>query len=261
MRHLFFTFLLLFSGLANAGTFTCADNLPYGAPDSRRSDTTLLCRTGYAVEHDNKAKIPLWVSYTLTPEEALGCFARASSFRSDRALPEYARSTPKDYAKSDYDIGHMANAGDMRWSVQAERDSNFLSNAAPQLAALNRGPWKRLEDQTRAWVLERQAPILIYTGPIYSTKPTRTVGKGQVTVPEAFWKVLVDQTSMDVVAFIYPAEAHQGGPGDFRTSIQEVQRQARVVLPLPKTPVLLDDIWPITTKSGARARSANCALR
>lgn len=261
MRHLFFTAILLFSGLVNANTFTCTDNLPYGVPESRRSDTTLLCRTGYAVEHDNKAKIPLWVSYTLTPEETLGCFARSSSFRSDRALPEYARSTPKDYAKSDYDIGHMANAGDMRWSVQAEYESNFLSNTVPQLAALNRGPWKRLEDQTRAWVLERRTPILIYTGPIYSANPSRTIGKGRVTVPDAFWKVLVDQTTLDVVAFIYPAGASQGGPGDFRTSIQEVQRQARVVLPLPKKHILLDSIWPIESKSGARARSSSCALR
>lgn len=238
----------------------CAEHLPFGQPKSPRTDTTLICRQGYALEHDDRAKIPVWVAYTLTPERALGCARRTGDWDPDPSIPPDERAVPKDYAKSGYDIGHMANNADMRWSPQVEVESNVLSNAAPQRPSLNRGPWKQLEDQTRAWALERRSPILVYTGPIYQKDGAPFIGR-QVTIPRAFWKVLVDQRTRHVVAFIYPADATQGPPATFRSSLAEVQRQSGLVLPMPERKVLSRSVWTSQSKTGGSARTEACSTR
>lgn len=238
----------------------CRQHLPYSEPHVRRADTTKVCRQGYALEHDNRAKIPIWVAYTLTPERAVGCFPRTSDWQPDPSLRPDARAVPKDYAKSGYDIGHMANNSDARWDRLVEAESNVLSNAAPQLPSLNRGPWKRLEDQTRAWTIERGTHLLVYVGPIYDAQAPSTIGAGRVTVPRAFYKVLVDQRAKEVVAFIYPADAQQGDPGTFRVSLAEVQRQTGINFYLPKGFNLAPlSLWRTEAKSARKAKSVTCS--
>jgi endonuclease G len=237
----------------------CAQHLPYGLPKGAKTDTTLICRDGYALEHDNRAKIPAWVSYTLTPKGAVGCEERAGAFKADPSLDRTKRSETKDYAKSGYDIGHMANSADMRSNDQLSEDSNVTSNAAPQLPGLNRAAWKSLEVRTRSWVVGRNHDLLIYVGPIYALKGAKTIGKNQVVVPTGFFKVLVDQKTLEVVAFIYPHEASRATPGAFKTSLAEVQKQTGLKLPLPEKAVLSKEVWPVVT-SGTKSKSSACAV-
>lgn len=151
----------------------CAQHLPYGIPRTKKKDTAVICRPGYALEHDNHAKIPIWVSYRLRPRQVLGCSARSPRFYPEPALLPGQRAELKDYAKSGYDIGHMASSADMRASEQFSIDSGVLSNAAPQRPAFNRGPWKQLEEQTRAWVISRNTELLVLVGPIYPSRAPR----------------------------------------------------------------------------------------
>lgn len=237
----------------------CQQHLPFGLPSGARADTTKVCRPGYALEHDNRAKIPVWVAYELTREKALGCAAREEGFEPERSIPAGKRAELKDYAKSGYDIGHMANSADMRWSEQASDDSNVLSNAAPQLPGLNRAAWKSLEVRTRSWAIDRER-LIVYVGPIYPAKGAKTIGKGQVVVPEAFYKVLVDPKTRHVVAFIYPHEVSREAPGAFRTSLAEVQRRTGLVLPVPARPVSPREMWPVKASSTAE-KAVTCAAR
>ncbi len=240
----------------------CKEHLPFTEPHIRRLDTTKICREGYALEHDNKAKIPVWVSYALTPQRAVGCFPRTADWDAEPSVKKGARAEPKDYAKSGYDIGHMANNSDMRWSKQTEAESNVLSNAAPQLPSLNRGPWKQLEDQTRAWAISRNTSILVYVGPIYDTKAPSTIGENHVTIPGAFYKVLVDQQAKEVLAFIYPATADQGAPGAFRTSLSEVQRRTGINFYIPAGYNLAPlELWKSDAKSARKTKSVTCSIK
>ena len=163
---------------------------------TRRSDAKDV------LEHDNKAKIPQWVSYVLAPEKAVGCEKRINAFKSDRYLPADKRAEMKDYAKSGYDIGHIANSADMSWDLSAARESFILSNMAPQEPGFNRGIWKKLEDQTRAWAVNRSHKILIYAGPTYNREQDRTIGANFVTVPNGFYKILIDLDTNDVLIFL-----------------------------------------------------------
>jgi len=239
----------------------CAEQAPYGQPTGAKQDTTIICRKAYILEHNNKAKVPDWVSYVLIPAHAVGCVPRSNAFAPDRSLPEGSRSELKDYAKSGYDIGHQANDGDMSWDVDVERESFILSNMAPQLPGFNRGIWKKLEDQTRAWAVSRNDTLLVYVGPIYSLTQDNAIGKDRVIVPHAFFKIIVDIKTNEVMAFEFKHESSSKELDTFMTSLAQVQKDTGLVFPMPKDAVFSPNLWPSMTKSVRTSKKGVCQIR
>lgn len=240
-------------------TAECVQQAPYGFPSTKKITVQSICRTGYFTVNDLKAKIPVYVSYVLKPENAVGCVARDTSFEVDRSLPPGSRAGNRDYAKSGYDIGHMANAADLKWSEQAQSTAAILSNAAPQLPALNRGIWKKLEDTTRGWAVSRENTLLIYTGPIYNQVQDPTIGKGRVTVPHAFFKIIVDTVTSEAQVFIFAHEGSSQELDTFITSLAEVQRRTGIVFPMPDG-VKFTGLWPVTLKTVREAKNEACSI-
>jgi endonuclease G, mitochondrial len=238
----------------------CEAHVPFGQPTSAKQDTTLICREGYFLEHDNKAKIPIWISYVLTPDKAVGCEKRLKAFKADRSLPDGKRSDVKDYAKSGYDMGHIANSADMSWNFDVARQSFILSNMTPQTPGFNRGIWKKLEDQTRAWAVSRSHNILIYAGPIYDIKQDKTIGNNMVTVPDGFYKVLVDLDTKEVLSFHFKHESGFGSLNQYVTSLAQVQKESKLVFPMPKQVKFSDTIWESSTHNVSKAKSEVCAI-
>ena len=68
----------------------------------------------------------------------LGNAKRTNAFKKDPHIVGSSASAV-DYRKSGYDRGHLAPAGDMKWDVQAMKESFYYSNISPQLPQLNRG--------------------------------------------------------------------------------------------------------------------------
>lgn len=262
-------FLVLFFALSFTSAFAaqpkplptteCVQHAPYGFPSTKKVTVQSICRTGYFTVNDLRAKIPVYVSYVLKPENAVGCVARDNSFEVDRSLPPSGRAGNKDYAKSGYDIGHMANAADLKWSLLAQSTAAILSNAAPQLPALNRGIWKKLEDTTRGWAVSRESALLIYTGPIYNVLQDSTIGKGRVTVPHAFFKIIVDTVTGEAQVFIFEHEGSSQELDTFITSLAEVQRRTGIVFPMPKN-VKFTELWPVTLKTVREAKNEACSI-
>ena len=239
---------------------SCAAQIPFGQPVVKKQDTTVICRKAYMLEHDNKAKIPVWVAYTLTPDHSTGCVARSNAFAPDESLPYDKRAALKDYAKSGYDIGHQANDGDMSWDTQVERESFILSNMAPQLPGFNRGIWKQLEDQTRAWAKNRNHTLHIYVGPIYDYKKDSTIGKNAVIVPHAFFKIITDTETGEVIVTEFSHEASKAKLSTFITSLAQVQKDTGIVFPMPKSAKFSTEMWPSATKSVRASKGAVCSL-
>jgi endonuclease G len=236
---------------------TCLVQIPYGQPKSKKQNTSLICRRAYLLEHDNNAKIPKWVSYTLTPERAVGCAVRSDSFAADQSLPAGQRAELKDYAKSGYDTGHIANSSDMLWDITAERESFILSNMTPQLPGFNRGIWKKLEDQTRAWASDRKNTLLIYAGPIYS-KQDQMIGKNSVIVPHAFFKIIIDTKTRETLVFRFDHEPSTAKLDTFLTSLAQVQKETSVMFPVPKNAVYSASIWESKSKNVSKAKRNVC---
>ena len=123
----------------------CQVHAPYGFPQT--VGIIPICRQAYLVGYDAAAKLPRYVSYELTPPNALGCVARTNAFAADQSVPGGA--TPDDYAGTGYDKGHMSPDGDLSWDPQVEYESFLMTNMAAQEGSLNRGIWKLLETSVR----------------------------------------------------------------------------------------------------------------
>lgn len=235
----------------------CGEHLPYGLPQPAATESRLICRFGYALEHDNLRKVPLWAAYTITPSRVLGCYPRTSGFSAEPSLPKGRRAELSDYTNSGYDRGHLVPNSDARWHMQVEDDTNVLSNAAPMDINLNRGAWKVLEDRVRVFVVERRSTMLIYAGPIFGPED-KAIGLGAVTVPSAFYKVIIDQRTRQVLAFIYPNAPIDAGRStdleSFRVPYAEVVRQVGWVLPLPRDAVMSRAVWTTVEKTVADAK-------
>ena len=162
----------------------------------------VLYHKGYVVSYNRQCRIPKWVSYELTKQEVKGKVKRGNNFASD-PLVGGATATNADYRASGYDKGHMAPAGDMKWSAEAMRESFYFSNICPQHPELNRRGWKQLEEQVREWAL-RDSAIIVICGPIMG-KHAKHIGRNRVAVPERFFKVVLFpySTPMHAIGFVF----------------------------------------------------------
>lgn len=195
-----------FSSLALAGPLEdCAEYAQLGVPGQ---DGDLLCRTGHLLAHDPVRKTPIWVAERLTADKATSTVVprEAGSFRIDSGLKKGRRAGLSDYRKSGYDRGHMAPAADMHWDKTAMIECFYLSNMVPQVGKkMNQGIWKALEELVRSWVIDR-GELFIYTGPVYDSGTTKTIGKNKVAIPSRLYKIVYDPNRQEAIAFIMPNE-------------------------------------------------------
>ena len=181
--------------------------LPKGSelPQLKRKRTEqIIQHEGYTVSYNADYRIANWVAYVLTDKEARSDKAeRQNKFVVD-PLVKGASATNEDYTRTGYDRGHLAPAGDMKWSEKAMRESFYLSNITPQKPGLNRGIWKELEEQIRLWARENGA-VLIATGPVIPDEELSRLGKNRVGVPRHFYKVLcmVVNNRLEGVGFLF----------------------------------------------------------
>ena len=241
----------------------CAIHAPWGAPKATLQDSTILCKQGYFLQHDNAAKIPAWVAWQITPKTVNGCVPRNNAFAVDQALPKGKGAAPSDYAGSGYDQGHLANDAHQSWDPVVEKESFLMSNMSPQLPGLNRGIWKLLETASGAWVFSRQHTLIIYAGNVYNVtaSTTKKIGANAVVVPDALYKIVIDKDTNEVYAFLFPHKENQGNDlSVVQVTVADVEKASGITFPLPAgadknaKPAL----WPVDFKSVADAKKALC---
>ncbi|GAH82191.1 unnamed protein product, partial [marine sediment metagenome] len=152
-------FLLLIVGLSFLLISSCAAHV-YAPKDD------IIRHTAYTLKYKEKYEQAEWVLYKLTAERVKGSYKRTNDFRPD-PMVKTGSATLSDYKGSGYDRGHLAPAGDMKWSTTAMSESFYMSNMSPQNPGFNRGIWKKLEGQVRTWATDNEE-IYIVTGPVLS---------------------------------------------------------------------------------------------
>lgn len=224
------------SALQPASTETSTDALPPSsissdkqleipAPLANRSEL-ILHRKGYATSYNKDLKIPNWVAWELTPEKLVERESRSDKFLPDPDLPEDEAVTTNDYKGAGLDRGHLCPAGDNRWNWKAMQESFYMTNICPQDHNLNRGDWKELEEACRLWA-QREGKIYIVCGPILYKQKHRTIGKQhRITVPEAFFKVVLcmNSKSPKAIGFIYKNASGNHPLDSYVNSVDEVER-------------------------------------
>jgi len=183
----------------------------------------IITHIGYTVSYNSDWKIPNWVAYELTKTEVEGIEPRSDNFMPDPNVAYNETATTNDYRNSGWDRGHMAPAGDMKWSKQAMKESFYFSNICPQNNNLNSGIWKDLEEQVRG-LAKQKGNIYVVCGPIVSKQPN-TIGNNKVAIPDAFFKALLqnDNGNWHAIAFMFANESGRKSLSTYAMSVEDLQ--------------------------------------
>jgi len=184
----------------------------------------LLDYEGMTVSFNPQTHQPNWVAWELLESETDGDRTRKDAqFAPD---PEVAASAyPSDYTNSGFDRGHMAPAGDMKWSATAMRQSFYMTNICPQSGELNRGTWNRIEEKCRQKATADSA-LIIVCGPIFEPdEAVQRIGQTGVAVPRRFFKVILSPYTdpPTAIGFILPNGRVPGGMQTHAVSVDSVE--------------------------------------
>ena len=259
--------LLLTTGLAQAWEQraplplqACAVHSPYGFAATQRPAQP-ICREAYLVAYDAPVKIPVYVAYTLLPQNALGCWPRTNAFVADQSLGGIG-ARPDDYIGTGYDKGHAAPDGDLSWSQQVEYESFLMTNMYPQAGSLNRGIWKLLETNVRGWAVQTNQQYTIYVGAIYG-QGDPIIGNG-VIVPHGYYKIVINNNTRQIAGWSFPHVKPYPNLGNdltvFRKPVAEIMQLAGVKYAFPAGAVELKpgQEWPVDFGALTNAKRAKC---
>ena len=215
-----------------SGATATPQKLPSGetllrpAPMKKGTPEKILRRKGYITSYNRYTKQPNWVAWELNAEKLIERESRTDKFLPGPDLPPNVAVTTDDYKRSGWDRGHMCPAGDNRWHWKAMQESFYMTNICPQHHNLNRGDWKELEEACRAWA-QCEESIYIVCGPVFYNQKHQTIGSDHlITVPEAFFKVVLCPTSArpKAIGFIFKNTAGNHRLDKYVNSVDEVER-------------------------------------
>lgn len=115
-------------------------------------------------------------------------------WRLDPRLPEDQQTGERVYARNNLDRGHLVRRASAVWgdttaeAAQANEDTFYYTNAAPQAAKFNQGMelWLGLESYLQENAADNSRRIVVFTGPVFGA--TDPVYRG-VDIPLRFFKV------------------------------------------------------------------------
>lgn len=152
----------------------------------------IIHRPFYSLSYNERHEVANWVFYSLELPQLQDCVERTNSFKID-PLIRTGSATPEDYYKSNFDRGHLVPAGDMKFNINANRDTFYMSNMTPQPPPFNRGKWSSLENLIRAWTLKYKK-IWIVTGPVLRENLGHIGIQNRISVPLEYFKAIIRKT-------------------------------------------------------------------
>lgn len=183
----------------------------------------LVVHTWYALAYSEDHEQAEWVAYELSRERLNEKWAeRSNTFLPDPNVRTES-ATPRDYNSSGYDRGHLCPAADMAFDEAAMNETFLMSNISPQVPAFNMGIWRELEELTRDWA-RRFNRLYVVTGPVLTQKNVGQIGFNKVTIPGAFYKVLLAPEQHRAIAFVLPNQRSDKLVTEYACTIDEVEK-------------------------------------
>lgn len=188
-------------------------------------DDDIVRHEGYTLRYRDAYKNADWVAYPLLAYEVTGRAERdQEQFQPDPAV-DNGTALPSDYTRSGYDRGHLAPAGDFKFSQRLTRESFYMSNVSPQAPQFNRGIWKELEELVRSWAV-RDNGLYVVTGPVLRPG-LPTIGRANaVSVPEKFYKVILYCNKPDIrmIGFLLNNEGSSSSLRQFVVPVDQIEQ-------------------------------------
>ncbi|XP_076985889.1 nuclease EXOG, mitochondrial [Tamandua tetradactyla] len=215
----------------------------YGFP---LTGTETRCYTNHALSYDQAKRVPTWVLEHISKSKLKGDADRKHcKFKPDPDIPPTFSAFNEDYFGSGWSRGHMAPAGNNKFSTKAMAETFYLSNIVPQNFDNNSGYWNRIEMYCRE-LTERFEDVWIVSGPLTlpqtgddgkKTVNYQVIGEDNVAVPSHLYKVILARRSplstepLALGAFVVPNEAIGFQPQltEFQVSLQELEKLSGLV--------------------------------
>lgn len=194
--------------------------------EKRPLSEVILDHKYFVVSYNKEMRIANYVSYELTKEQV----AKSPAERDDRFFPDPQLKKlgidpilKKDYVKTGFDRGHLANSEDFAFSQVANDETFVMSNMTPQSPDLNRKSWRLLELRVRKWACGEEK-IRIVTGPVL--EPGLKKLRAGVAIPNKFFKAVLDETPpKKTICFIYNQTDATDVYKDRVMSVKDCERQ------------------------------------
>ena len=191
------------SVIVNQGVKPKENTNEYFLPTSTTNQ--IVHHQNYSLSYSEEHEQAEWVAYELKESQLSSVNHKRPYFEIDKAVKTGAANW-RNYKKSGYDRGHLCPAGDRRFSKEAHDETFLTSNISPQNHAFNAGVWNRLEQKVRYWAKKNKG-VFVITGGVLKNG-LNSIGDENVSVPEQFYKVLLDNTKgeIKILAFLLPHE-------------------------------------------------------
>ncbi len=178
----------------------------------------------YTLSYSEKHEQAEWVAYSLDKKDIVYTNFKRPFFIVDPKVKTKSADW-RNYKRSGYDRGHLCPAGDRKFSKEAFNETFFTSNISPQKHDFNAGIWNKLEQKVRYWA-KKYTHLYVITGSILTDSNYKTIGKEKVTVPKAFYKVLLDYTQPEIkaIAFLLPHKESNKPLYEFVVTIDELEK-------------------------------------
>ena len=185
-----------------------------------KSEGEIIRHKYYTLSYNEAHEQANWVHYKLYPAFLNGSTPRTDSYKPDPyVLTKSAELS--DYKGSGYDRGHLAPAGDMKYSRESMIESFYMSNMSPQDSSFNRGVWRRLEETIREWGKSFQ--IFISTAGVLSYDNLGSIGVNKVTIPSIYYKVIYSPEKKNMIGFILSNRVSSSELKSFVVSVDSIE--------------------------------------
>lgn len=180
---------------------------------------------GYTLSYSESDEQAEWVAYELKKSELnYNNNEYERPFFIADPLVESGSADWRNYRRSGYDKGHLCPAGDRKFSKSAFEETFYTSNISPQRHDFNEGIWNRLEQKVRYWASKYDGVYVVTGGVLQNTK--KTIGDEDVTVPDYFYKVLLDfnDGTYKMIAFLVPHKDSDRPLYEFVISVDSLEK-------------------------------------
>lgn len=192
-----------------------------------RLDNEVIKYKAITVYYNKFYRVPNCVAYELTNTQVSMADAPDAEKRDNYQFnrDEKVSGCPDwwEYKETGYDRGHMAPAMDMRWDKQAMRQCFLMTNICPQDHELNDGEWRHMEEAIHTWARSARR-LVIFTGPVLAGNMKKMGKKGDIVVPNQFYKVVYAPEQDQAIAFLFKNEKALNSWTNYAVTVDEVEK-------------------------------------
>jgi endonuclease G len=208
-----------------------------GLPDGALQEE-ITNHPGLYISYNENHELANWVASMILPDIKTGNFGRTNDFRIDTSISTGTSEEADFFLKTKisedkyeydgygYDRGHLAPSADYRWSQTAMSATYFYSNMTPQHPDFNRGKWASVEAFFRAYVMENETELIVYTGPVlYDNMPKVERSVNEMSLPDEHYKIAIDMGNEQVIAFLMPNQRIDNPLEDYVVTIDSIEKK------------------------------------